>query len=145
MTQTVGGRIRAIRGTRGVAEFADALGVNRKTVARWEADEALPDGASLLALNEKFGADAGWVLTGKGEPPSDSTLTTDERELLALYRAASLTGKMAAVGALQGAVGASQPKAKQVFHGEVGQVVEGGLKNTKPVTFNVGGRKKKGE
>ncbi|GEM_PF-5350945 len=72
-------------------------------------------------------------------------MTEDERELIALYRTAPLAGKMAAVGALQGAVGASQPKAKQVFHGEVGQVVEGGLKNTKPVTFNVGGRKKKGE
>jgi len=96
-----------------VAEFAGALGVNRKTVTRWEADKAFPDGASLLALREKFGVDPGWVLTGEGEAPCDSTLSSDERELLALYRSAPLTGKMAAVGALQGAMGAA-PVKKQV-------------------------------
>lgn len=107
MSDGIGNRIARVRGARGVGEFADALGVNRKTVTRWEAGDALPDGASLITLKEKFGADPGWVLTGEGEAPSDSTLTSDERELLALYRSAPLAGKMAAVGALQGAMGAT--------------------------------------
>lgn len=34
-------------------------------------------------------------------------MTEDERELIALYRTAPLAGKMAAVGALQGAIGAA--------------------------------------
>lgn len=131
MSKTTGNRIAMIRGTRGVGEFADALGVNRKTVTRWEADEALPDGVSLIALKEEFGADPGWVLTGKGEAPTDSTLSADERELIALFRAAPLAVKAAAIGALQGAVSAT-PKARQVFNAEVGSSVnvEGNLKQS---------------
>ncbi|WP_432277712.1 helix-turn-helix transcriptional regulator, partial [Pseudomonas aeruginosa] len=51
MPQNIGDRIRQIRGGLGVGEFAERLGVNRKTVARWESNEALPDGASLLTLH----------------------------------------------------------------------------------------------
>lgn len=136
MTLTIGQRIAMVRGSRGVGEFADALGVNRKTVTRWEADDALPDGASLLALREKFGADPGWLLTGEGVAPTDSTLTADERELLALFRAAPLAVKAAAVGALQGALGAGAGAARIQVGGKVqGQVVEGGLVNKGPVTI----------
>lgn len=55
------------------------------------------------------GADIQYVVTGNR---SDMALTPDERELLALFRAASLVGKAAAIGALQGATGTSQPAAK---------------------------------
>lgn len=123
MSETTGNRIATIRGARGVGEFADALGVNRKTVTRWEAGDALPDGVSLIALKEKFGADPGWVLTGEGEAPKNSTLSADERELLALYRSAPLTGKMAAVGALQGALGGGAGKIS--IGGSVGGDVAG--------------------
>lgn len=84
--KSIGGRIEVIRGDLGVAEFASALGINRKTVTRWEADESLPDGASLLALRDRFGADPGWILSGEGEPPSASKLTPDEQVLLDGYR-----------------------------------------------------------
>jgi transcriptional regulator with XRE-family HTH domain len=83
---SVGRRIADLRGNQGVSEFAAVLGINRKTVTRWEADETLPDGASLLALKEKFGADPGWVLTGIGDAPNISTLTPDEQVLLDGYR-----------------------------------------------------------
>ena len=84
---SVGGRIEQVRGKLGIGEFAEVLGVNRKTVSRWEADETLPDGASLLALKDKFGADPGWILTGSGEAPNTSSLTPDEQVLLDGYRA----------------------------------------------------------
>lgn len=99
----------------------------------------------LAALSSTIGVDALYVLTGHHAGPPTETLASDERELLTLYRAAPLAGKMAAAGALQGAMNANKTKAKQVFHGDVGQVVEGGVKNTQPVTFNVGGGKKKRE
>lgn len=85
--KSIGSRIEQLRGKLGIGEFAEELGVNRKTVTRWEADETLPDGPSLLALKEKFGADPGWVLTGIGEAPSKSSLTPDEQVLLDGYRA----------------------------------------------------------
>lgn len=84
---SIGSRIEQLRGNLGIGEFAAELGVNRKTVTRWVADETLPDGPSLLALKERFGADPGWVLTGTGEAPSKSSLTPDEQVLLDGYRA----------------------------------------------------------
>lgn len=122
-------------------QLGECGGVTKKTQMLYEAGERFPD-ATYLAAIAKAGADIQYIVIGVH---SDAALTPDERELLALYRAAPLAGKMAAAGALQGAMNANQPKAKQVFHGDVGQVVEGGVKNTQPVTFNVGGGKKKRE
>lgn len=89
---SVGARIAQIRGQTSINDFADSLSVNRKTVTRWEAGEALPDGASLLALLEKFGADPAWVLTGKGASP---VLAPDEAALLDNYRHSPEAGKAA--------------------------------------------------
>lgn len=55
-------------------------------------------GALVLAV----GVDGHYVLTGHQEPHTPP-LTTDEQELLALFRAAPLAVKAAAIGALQGA------------------------------------------
>lgn len=136
-------RLKEERGRLGFsqADFAEIAGAHRKSQGNYESGERFPDAAYLAAI-AKAGADIQYIVTGVR---SDAALTPDERELLALYRTAPLAGKMAAAGALQGAMNANQPKAKQVFHGDVGQVVEGGVKNTQPVTFNVGGGKKKRE
>ena len=60
-----GSRIRALRGAATQGEFAQRLGVNRKTIERWEAGERLPDGQSLLALMTVCGADVNYILTGQ--------------------------------------------------------------------------------
>lgn len=94
--------------------------------------------AELLAALSSIGVDVAYVLTGQR---AETVLTQDERDLLALYRNASLTAKMAAVGALQGAMGTVPGSAKQVFHGSfTGQAVEGGLVNKAPV--RIGSKKK---
>lgn len=101
MSQTIGERLRKVRGDLGVGEFAERLGVNRKTVTRWEANEALPDGASLLSLHQHFGVDPGWLLTGgpssaegagSTAPPQ---LNSRERALLANYRGSDEEGRRA--------------------------------------------------
>lgn len=116
----IGARLRDVRGRLTQAAFADQLGLERKTVGRYEAGERAPDALALLRLMAEFDVDPAWVLTGKGFAP---TGTEDERELLALYRSAPLTGKMAAVGALQGAMGAATGSSKQVINGGVAQAV----------------------
>lgn len=63
--------------------------------------------AELLAGLASTGVDVFYVLTGK------HVLTADEREFLALFRAAPLAGKAAAIGALQG-VAAATPVQKRV-------------------------------
>lgn len=125
----IGERIRTLRGNLTQAAFADRLDLERKTVGRYESGDRAPDALALLRLMEEFGADPAWVLTGRGVAP---TLTADERELLALFRAASLAVKAAAVGALQGGAHAAQPRKpqKQVFNGDVsGQVAMGQIIN----------------
>ena len=59
-----GARIRELRGDISQAEFAERIGVDRKTVVRWEGGERLPDGKSLLALMQVFGGSASYLLTG---------------------------------------------------------------------------------
>lgn len=92
MSQSIGERIKLIRGSLGVGEFAEILGINRKTVTRWEADESLPDGISLLALMKHFQADPAWVLTGSGVEP---VLNSRESALLDNYRNSDEKGKKA--------------------------------------------------
>lgn len=100
----IGKRIETLRGNLSKIEFSERLNVDRKTVGTWEAGDRMPDTMALIALWREFNADPAWVLTGKGFEPNTSA---DERELLALFRGASLTGKAAAIGALQGAAGAA--------------------------------------
>lgn len=105
----VGGRIRLLRGALTQAAFAERLGLERKSVSRYESGQRAPDAIALLRLMTEFGADPAWVLTGGGATPS---ISADERELLALFRAAPLAVKAAAIGALQG--GSGRPTAMVV-------------------------------
>lgn len=124
MSQSIGDRIKKVRGTLGVGEFAEVLGVNRKTVTRWEADDALPDGGSLLALLQHFSANPGWVLTGDGGAPA---LEAAEQLLVENYRRctgpakANLVQTSALLAAGLGEAEASKPSqhiegAMQIFH-----------------------------
>ncbi len=113
-TTGIGDRLRGVRGQLTQAEFSARLGVHRKTVERWESGERIPDGESLLSLKREFGIDPGWLLTGEGDRPSTATLSPDESELLALFRAAPLAVKAAAIGALQGGAQAGAGRTNQV-------------------------------
>ncbi|MHA7915518.1 helix-turn-helix domain-containing protein [Alloalcanivorax xenomutans] len=101
----IGARIRDVRGNLTQAAFAQKLGIERKTVGRYESGDRAPDAVALLRLMAEFGADPAWVLTGRG---AGLELSDDERELLSLYRSAPLAGKMAAVGALKGAASSQE-------------------------------------
>lgn len=149
----VGERIKTLRGALTQAAFADRLGVARKTVVRWEAGEALPDGASLMALLKEFSADPAYLLVGKRE--AAPVMTLEEKRLLALFRLAEPGVRQAVVAALavgsapapvvysaaaanasQALLAAEGAPAKPVrirrgamsveIHGDVGQRIEGG-------------------
>ncbi|MBL8464316.1 MAG: hypothetical protein JNL37_05640 [Thauera sp.] len=70
----------------------------------YEAGERAPDARYLAAVHE-IGADVRYIVTGLRDTPPPEVLPTDERELLALFRAAPLAVKAAAIGALQGGTG----------------------------------------
>lgn len=146
---TIGERLREERERLGLSQpkFAAIAGTTKQTLFSWETGKTAPDGFQLAALGTEQ-VDVLYVLTGQrtgGVKPAP-TLTADEEELLALFRAAPLAVKAAAIGALHGAAaapGAPKPRAKaqprstknlggsgssvsQTFHGTVQGGVAGG-------------------
>lgn len=148
-TVAIGIRIRQVRGSLTQAAFADRLGLERKSVIRYESGERAPDALALLRLMTEFGADPAWVLTGMG---ANLPLEEDERELLAHWRSAPLAVKAAAIGALQGGSAAAdkktaEKKQKQAVRGSVGQLAGRDIVNQQGGKFEVGtttgGRRKR--
>ena len=122
-------------GQAAVAGFAE---VTTKTVGRWEREIAIP--TDKLEALARIGFDAQYVVTGER---CGQALPADEQELLEKYRAAPLAVKAAAIGALTAGGESPSKAARQVFHGQVGQVVEGGISNSGSTTFNIGSHKTK--
>lgn len=110
----IGERLRAERQRLDLnqTQLGESGGVTKKTQMLYEAGERFPDAAYLAAIADA-GADIRYIVTGDRAGPPPEVLSTDERELLALFRAASLAGKAAAIGALQGVAATAKVK-KQV-------------------------------
>lgn len=104
-------------------EAADFFEISRVTWGQCERGNATPSGEVLAGLAQR-GADVLYILTGQ-RSSVEPALTADERELLGLFRSATLTGKAAAIGALQGAAGAGAPAPKiNIAGGVSGQVAD---------------------
>lgn len=86
-----GKRIAELRGKMSQAAFSEQLGVDRKTVVRWESGERLPDGVSLLALVTEFNADLNYIFTGHSAVGMHAD--AGEAVLVNAYRAANQQGK----------------------------------------------------
>jgi transcriptional regulator with XRE-family HTH domain len=120
---SVGQRISKLCGDTPRVHIAALLGLDRKTISRWESDLALPDGKSLLLMWDKLKASPDWVLTGGGAPPA-----FDHRELrlLTLFTAAPQAVQDAVLRALEsGEPLRSGPAVSQVFHAPVGGITHG--------------------
>ncbi|WP_448252889.1 helix-turn-helix domain-containing protein [Ottowia oryzae] len=91
----VGERIAQLRGDLTKQDFAARLGVDRKTVERWEAGERIPDGSKLLRLMVEFGADVNYILTGlRNQLGADADdLSPRQRALLDNYEHTDEQGK----------------------------------------------------
>lgn len=168
----IGDRIRSVRGMLRQVDFADRLGVERKTIGRYEAGERPPDAVVLLRLMSDFGINPIWVLTGRG---SNRVLTPDlategnaatsrhlapkEQVILDAYRSGTAEQQEFILAAALGfagtgpAPGRSRARVREkskkgsvnmTFEGEVGQVSHGNINNEAGVSFNVG-RKKGGD
>lgn len=99
----IGERLKALREEHGWSQqkAADMAGIRREMWAKYEAGSE--PGARALAALASAGVDVTYLLTGQRHPLAPPPLNTDEQELLALFRAAPLAVKAAAIGALQGA------------------------------------------
>jgi len=67
--RSLGQRIADARGAKSKAELARAVGVDTKTVYRWEHDKAEPGSSQIDPLARALGVSIIWLLTGEGEGP----------------------------------------------------------------------------
>ncbi|MGQ5978776.1 helix-turn-helix domain-containing protein [Serratia sp. IR-2025] len=121
MENYIGSRLRVERERLGLSQVAmgDIGGVKKLTQLNYEKGERFPDASYLYAVS-KFGADIQFIVTGER---SSEALTSDEKELVELFRAAPLAVKAAALAALT-AGGAADSKAINVTGGS-GQRIAG--------------------
>lgn len=132
-----GERLREARTALGLKqeEIAERSGVAREQWGRYERGGAAP-GAEVLARAAQAGVDVRYVITGRRDYTPPPTLSSDERELLELWRGASYETRKAAKGALVGA--STRGSVKMNFEGPVGAVYRSkGNVNVGGSTMNV--------
>ncbi|MBV7417988.1 helix-turn-helix domain-containing protein [Comamonas sp. CMM03] len=72
--------------------FAEACGVSRGGLLKWEKGEASPNAAALAAMSA-LGVDVLYVVTGQRAGDVETTLAPAERELLQAWRQSSEQGR----------------------------------------------------
>lgn len=67
-----GERVQALRKARGLSQeqLAEAAGVSRQAVSKWELGESAPELEKVLALSEFFGVTTDYLLKGGGGKPT---------------------------------------------------------------------------
>ncbi|MFZ6709759.1 helix-turn-helix domain-containing protein [Undibacterium sp. TC9W] len=132
---TIGARLAEERDRLGYSQKALAaiLEKTSRTQIKYELGETTPDAAYLSSL-DKLGADIYYIITGKR---SSNKIEKDELEVIEGYRKLDIRGKAGVLGMISGMVPATtEPKIQNVFHGGVGQTVQGNV--TTPQTFIFG-------
>lgn len=84
--ETLGARIKQVRGKMTQKEFADLLGVGRTTIINYEKDERQPDPDFFIRMDALLHIDSVWLLTGRGAASTGEKMTADEAALLWNYR-----------------------------------------------------------
>lgn len=64
MGTEIGERIKQVRGALNQRDFAERLGVSKGSISQVEQGKAMPGGEFLLRINQEFGVDVTWLLTG---------------------------------------------------------------------------------
>ena len=91
-------RIQHLRKVEGLSqeELADAVGVSRQAVSKWESEQSLPDIDKVVILSDLFGVTTDYILKGIEPPGKAEAKKTDARILLAGATAFNFTGLLLA-------------------------------------------------
>jgi transcriptional regulator with XRE-family HTH domain len=76
--ETIGDRIRRVRGALSQDEFAAQLGISKSAVGKYERGERQPDSDALRSLRDVRGVDINWLLTGEGVAPGEAMRSAAE-------------------------------------------------------------------
>ncbi|HDL7798394.1 TPA: helix-turn-helix transcriptional regulator [Yersinia enterocolitica] len=107
----IGARLREEREKTGESQEAMAtnFGVSTRTWGKYERGETMPDATTLALLNEQYGVDIMYILTGERTPPV--SISTDELKLVENYRAMDEAAKLN-IQAVGDSFAHSKPKLK---------------------------------
>ena len=63
---TIADRILSLRKSKGMSQeqLADAIGVSRQAVSKWESEQATPDIDKVVIMSERFGVTTDYILKG---------------------------------------------------------------------------------
>jgi transcriptional regulator with XRE-family HTH domain len=113
--------------------FGAIGGVKRVAQGNYEKGDRSPDVGYLAAI-AKVGADVQYIVTGARSAP----IAGEEALLLEGFRQMDSETKRRTLAMVYGG---TPPAAKQVFHGKVGQAVEGNITYNKRVNIQVNDKK----
>ncbi|MBC7954223.1 MAG: helix-turn-helix transcriptional regulator [Rhodospirillaceae bacterium] len=89
MIETIGSRLRSVRGKMSQDEFAGHLSVHKETVGKYERNLMQPGSDVLVRLHQNWRVDINWLLTGEGDTnvPAGTSGDLNEAALTAALRA----------------------------------------------------------
>ena len=76
---SIADRILTLRKSKGMSQeqLAEAMGVSRQAVSKWESEQASPDPEKIIAMSEIFGVTTDYLL--KGIEPEKEAEKTEEK------------------------------------------------------------------
>ena len=77
---SIADRILTLRKSKGMSQeqLAEAVGVSRQAVSKWESEQASPDPEKIVILSEIFGVTTDYLLKGT-EPEKEAEKKTEEK------------------------------------------------------------------
>lgn len=137
---TFGDRLRDARKRLGLnqTDFAASGGVQKRAQVSYEQNERFPDVAYLMSIRE-IGVDVFYLLLCEVGSP---TLSSEEAALVKGFRDLDLRGKVGVMALLSG-LNTVESHPKAVFHGDVGQVVQGNVTGEQRFDFKTSKSKHK--
>ncbi|MBO4927688.1 MAG: helix-turn-helix transcriptional regulator [Clostridiales bacterium] len=77
---SIADRILMLRKSKGMSQeqLAEAVGVSRQAVSKWESEQASPDPEKIIALSEIFGVTTDYLLKGI-EPEEEAEIKPEEK------------------------------------------------------------------
>ncbi|MBR5426428.1 MAG: helix-turn-helix domain-containing protein [Clostridiales bacterium] len=78
---SIADRILTLRKSKGMSQeqLAEAMGVSRQAVSKWESEQASPDPEKIIAMSEIFGVTTDYLLKGI-EPEKEAEKTEEKKE-----------------------------------------------------------------
>ena len=78
---SIADRILMLRKSKGMSQeqLAEAVGVSRQAVSKWESEQASPDPEKIIALSEIFGVTTDYLLKGI-EPEEEAEIEPEEKK-----------------------------------------------------------------